>query len=228
MFRVSEIISLPVINLYTLEMEGTIENALFDGAKKRLECLVVYSEEENTEKILEIKNIYKIGTNCVFIANSTKITLLENVELKLKTLCSPLNAICYDYDGVNLGKVSDICVKKCGLSIETSGKKYEKSEIVGLGNKVIVLSHKKIRRNNFRPNNNFKFLATDAQKVSTLSTKPLQEKSNYAYLLKQKVKKDIKNDNGELIAKSGSIITYNLINKLKHYGKLKELTLNNK
>lgn len=229
MFKVSEIISLPVINLFTLKIEGTIENVLFDGMKMRPEYLVVYSEEEEVKKIVEVKNIYKVGTDCIFITNPTKITLLENMELKVKNMCSPLNALCFNYDGTNLGKVNEVYTEKNAITnIEASGKKYGKNDIMGFSDKVVMISHKKINRNNFRPNNNFKILAKESQKVSTLFTKPIQEATNYSHLLKQRVKKDIKNDNGELIAKSGSIITFNLLNKLKHYGKIKELSLNNK
>lgn len=229
MVNVSELISLPVINLYDLDYEGTIEKVCFDKNSLRPMCLLIYSESDEMLKALEYKNVFKICKDCVFIANSTKITLYENRELELSDLICPLNAMCYDLDGIKLGKITEICVENRVLhSIKIGEKTIPKSNVLKWSDKLILVGENKVNINRFRPKLKIKNDKNTQQIVSTMSLNPMRTITNYDFLLKRKVAKDIVNPNGEIIAKSGTIITFNLINKLKYYGKLKELTLNSK
>lgn len=231
MIKLSELISLPVINLCKLKIEGYVERACVDANKKQLANLLVYNDENDEYKVMEYKNIYKTSNNAIFIANSSKITLYENKELSLKKLVCPLNAICYDLEGTKIGKVDEINLENSSLhSIEINGKTYPRNHIIGLSDELILLSEKKVSLSKFKEKNSFNFKQPNTtnivsiQKVAT----PTREITGYNFLLKRKVKKDILNDNGEVLAKAGAIINTNLINKLKYYGKLRELTLNSK
>ena len=230
MLKLSEIISLPVINLFELKIEGTVENVYIHPTTRKVTYLKIYNEERDEYSVLELKNIYKIGKDAVLIANSNKLTLLENKELILEKMVCPLNSFCFDLSGNMLGKINEINIEKNTLhSIETGQDSYTTSNICGISNNMTIVGDNKVKISKFSPKTKFSFSkAKTAQKVKIESTIPQKEITNYEFLLKRKLTKDIKNENGEIIAKNGVRITTNLINKLKCYGKLKELTLNSK
>lgn len=230
MLKLSEIISLPIINLFELKIEGTVENVYIHPTTRKITYLKIYNEERDEYSVLELKNIYKIGKDAVLIANSNKLTLFENKELILEKMVCPLNSLCFDLSGNILGKINEINIEKNTLhSIETEQNSYPATNIYGLSNAVTLIGNNKVKINRFSPKTKFSFSkAKTAQKVKIESAIPQKEITNYEFLLKRKLTKDIKNENGEIIAKNGVRVTTNLINKLKCYSKLKELTLNSK
>ncbi len=231
MIKITELISLPVINLYNLKIEGYIEKVCIDANKKKPLYLLVYSEQIDEYKVVEFKNIYKICCDAVFIANSTKITLYENKELILETLVCPLNSLCFTFDGVKIGKIDEIYIENGTLhSIETGGENHPICEVVGWSDELTLLSSQKVNLCKFKEKNTFQFNLKNEDVVVQIqdTPTPIREITNYDFLLKRRVQKEIKNDNGEVIARPGTLITFNLINKLKYYGKLKELTVNSK
>lgn len=230
MLKLSEIISLPIINLFELKIEGTVENVYIHPTTRKIAYLKIYNEEREEYSVLELKNIYKIGKDAVLIANSNKLTLFENKELILEKMVCPLNSFCFDLSGNILGKINEINIEKNTLhSIETEQNSYPATNIYGLSNAVTLIGNNKVKINRFSPKTKFSFSkAKTAQKVKIESAIPQKEITNYEFLLKRKLTKDIKNENGEIIAKNGVRVTTNLINKLKCYSKLKELTLNSK
>ena len=52
--------------------------------------------------------------------------------------------------------------------------------------------------------------------------------TNYNFLINRIITKDIKNFSGEIIANKDTIVSIKTINKLRRYGKLKELLLYSK
>lgn len=230
MLKLSEIISLPIINLFELKIEGTVENVYIHPTTRKITYLKIYNEERDEYSVLELKNVYKIGKDAVLIANSNKLTLFENKELILEKMVCPLNSFCFDLSGNILGKINEINIEKNTLhSIETEQNSYPATNIYGLSNAVTLIGNNKVKINRFSPKTKFSFSkAKTEQKVKIKSAIPQKEITNYEFLLKRKLTKDIKNENGEIIAKNGVRVTTNLINKLKCYSKLKELTLNSK
>ena len=65
----SELISKPVLNLYTGKIEGTISSAIFNEQYKKIQSLKMFDEEEE-EYCLHTSKIYSIGKNSVVIKNS--------------------------------------------------------------------------------------------------------------------------------------------------------------
>lgn len=228
MIKLSKLISIPVINIFDLKQEGVIENVLVDFKTKKAKFLVVYNEENDTYKTIAFKDVYTFGDDAVMIANASKITLYENTELQLKNLVSPLNTICYNLEGTKIGKTTEINLQKDFLhSIEIGENSYPISQVKALNNSIGIVSNSNINITRFKVKSNFKTTKNNI-KVSISATTPAREIANYNFLLSRKLTKDITNENGEVLARSGSRITIATINKLKYYGKLKELTLNSK
>lgn len=230
MTKLTNLISLPLINIYDLKVEGIIESVLIDFKTKKAKYVLVYNEDNDTYMVVSFSDIFKIGENAVLIANNSKITLYENMELSLKNLVNPLNSMCYNLDGVLLGKITEINLENNNLhSIEIGNLCFQISHIIGLNENLAIICDKKTTLSRFKCKNKFSFVGDNNIKVSVSSTNtPTREIANYNFLLKRKVLKNIIGENGEVLLKSGSQITPATINKLKYYGRLKELTLNSK
>ena len=75
MNKISEIISTPVISLYEGEYIGIIYNIIFDYKQKKCNYACVLDEKTNIPQIIKFKDIYKIGSQCVFIKNKSYLNL---------------------------------------------------------------------------------------------------------------------------------------------------------
>lgn len=238
MLNFSQIISLPLINLYDMKIEGYIENILIDPDRKRLSELVVYNENDDLYYIVKYSDVYKVGQDCVYITNSSKITPYENLELSTKNNINPLNAQCYNISGTNLGKITEITFNYGQLhSITINNKSYPTTSICGITNNLIIVSEKKINLKRFgqvrrisRDLNNFANQNQDpvVTILNNTNIAPTRAITNYNFLLNRLIMKDIKNQSGEVIANKNTLITANIIQKLKYYGKIKELILNSR
>jgi len=240
MLKFSQLISLPLINLYDMKIEGYIENILINPEQKKIENFIIYNEKEDVYYIVKYCDIYKIGKDCVYISNSSKITLYENLEMNTQSYINPINAICYDIDGTQLGKISEIYFSNSKIdSLLINDKNYPISAICGINDIVVIISQNKpINLKRFKQSSkrittklNKQPITTNEPIVAILNNKnisPTREITNYNFLLNRLILKDIKNHSGEVIANKNSIVTLNTIQKLKYYGKIKELMLNSK
>lgn len=239
MIKLSQLISLPLINLYNLTIEGYIENTLLNPERKKLEQLIVYNENEDCRYVVNYSDIYKIGKNCVFITNYSKITLFENMELTSNKNVNPFNAECYSFDGEYIGKINEIYIQNGQInSMQINNTKYDANAICGINNNLVILSqNKKINLKRFkhsskRINVQSKNITNIDEPVVTIfqqnTIAPSREITNYNFLLNRLILKDIKNQSGEVIANKNTLVTATTIQKLKYYGKIKELMFNSK
>ena len=237
MNKLSQLISLPVINIYNAKIEGCVENIYINSKTKKVEQLIVYDEDNDTYKTVIFSQIYKIGIDAIFIKNSSMITLSENLQPLSPYLTSPINAKCYDFDGKYMGLLQDILTESNAItSIIIDDNQYSVKSIVSLTNTLVLLSmDKTISIKRYRPYskkikvNTSSATNSDEPIVNILnSPHPTKQITNYNFLINRVIIKDIKTSSGEIIANKDTIITVKTINKLRHYGKLKELVLYSK
>ena len=236
MLKVSQLITLPIINIYNLKIEGHVEKVVFDHNKKSLELLKIYDESREIYKIIKFKDIFSISNTAIFIKNASKITLYENAEYLFENLSNPINAPAFSLNNELIGLISDICINQKGLisSILINTKEYSVNKIVGFSNDLLLLSDTHINIKKFKPIPlKIKQVITQQNTqpvVSILNSTitPKREITDQTFLLNRKVLKDIKTPNGEIIARQNSTVTMSTINKVKYYGKLKELAFNSK
>lgn len=238
MYKISNIISTPIISLYEGEDLGIIYNILFDTKTKKCKYLCVLNEIENVEKSLEINDIYQIGKDCIFVKNNTNLELKCNNDHNYFTCISAINLNVFDINGVLLGKCIDIELDN-KFSIENiilnNNTSIPASRIINLGKSVIIISEKTIRINKFKPkqelhafNQNDKVYILNVQEQTPSNTK-LQTSNNKIIIennmLKNRIAtQDIIAYNGELIIRKGSQITQKTLTIASMYGKLIELT----
>lgn len=234
MLKLSEIFTLPVINLYELKHEGNIENILINPTTKQIEKIIVYDEKDDTIKSLDAKNIYKLSNECCLISNSSKITLYENDELVSQNLVNPMNAKCYSINGEYLGRIDDFIIKNFKLiSLISNDIEYGINLLSGISAQIAIISENNIKISRFKQKTkilktNFKPQKDYVVNILSSSNTNKIDVTNTNFLVGRTITKDIKTESGELIASKNNTVSTNLIYKATFYGKLKELALYSK
>lgn len=244
MYKISEIISSPVISLYESEFQGTILNIIFDCKTQKCKFLSIINDEDELEKVININDIYKVGTHCVFIKNTSCIELKSNYDYLSCNYSSLINLPIYNLEGENLGIVQDIELDS-KFNLEriylNNGNKIEYNNLVNLGKSAILISDSTVNISKFRPKlkpatttkqcPNKVIILSDQYNTTTKSkaqNKSYNKQNNkiitdYRFLINRTITQDILSFNGELIAKQNSKVTKEIINKASLYGKLMEI-----
>ncbi len=225
-----QLISLPVVSLYDQKQVGVVTNILVNTSKK-ITALVIVDEEQYNSYIIYTKDIYALGHAAVIVKNSSMLQLQSNVELSLTKLCSPIRQIIVDVNGDYFGQVTNLEFdnKFQILSVNSFDQKFT-ANMIHLCSHMVVVCEKKFSVNKFKPNSKItaNIKPADLPMVNILSTQilPKREVTNYSYLIGKIVTKDILNINGEVIVKQNTKINSFVLDKVKNFGKLKELAIN--
>lgn len=252
MYKISELISLPIISIYESKQLGIISNILFDYKLKKCKYAVVTDDNDCILNVIKITDIFKIGKECVFIKNKTKIQLESNCTKELENLQNPINLHTYNLDGEHLGICTDIIINdKFNIEelIINAGKQISIERVFNIG-EIILINNDKLSINQFKPKPKFEKLdiikiTNNDQKVVILENNP-QEQDNtkksiistlskdienqntkiitdFRFLIGRVLNKDIIAFNGEILAKQGTTINKEIVNKASNYGKLVEI-----
>lgn len=235
MNKLSNIISSVVISLYEAKEIGIVYDITLDEKTKKCKYMCILNEDNEITNVIHFKDIYAIGNDCVYIKNQKISELQNNLDRDISLCKSPLNLKVYDIMGNFLGICQDIEIDDnyYATSIVTNNNHtISTNQIINMGN-IIIVGNKKIPISKFRPDNDIKIHATTSnEKVAILNTipsaKPLNNNNKIitdsTFLLGRKVINDIRANNGEIIAKSGSTINKEIIYKTGLYGKIIELS----
>ncbi len=238
MKKISEIISSNVISLYEGEELGYVHNIAFDYKTKKCKYLYILNEEENLINVAKFCDIYKIGIDCIYIKNSSLIELENNHERDLSKCKSPLNLKIYDTSGKYLGVCHDIEIDDNNSIISLildEEKKIDADNIINIGS-VIIIGEKKIALSKFKPDKSIKVAKKPSnEKVVILDkeVEPIPKAKDITpqnkiitdsrFLMGRKIIQDIIAFNGEMIARCGTTINKDILNKASLYGKLIEV-----
>ena len=234
MKRLSNIISSVVISIYEAREIGIVYNISLDEKTKKCKYMCILNEENDITNVIHFRDIYSIGNDCVYIKNKEISELESNLDKDIEYCKSLLNLKVYDILGNYLGLCQDIEIDDNyqAINIITSNDKtIPVKQIINIG-AVIITGSKKIPISKFKPQNNIKIHSNiNTDKVAILSTvSNITPTSNSRvvtdsnFLLGRKITKDITANNGEILAKSGSIINKEIIYKTGLYGKIIELS----
>ena len=238
MYKISKIISLPVISLYESEYQGTIYNIVFDNKTQKCKFLYLLDNDDNIEKIVNLNNIYLIGKNCVFIKNNSCIDLKSNYDLETNNLTSLINISVYNMKGECLGLTKDIELDD-KLNIQTitlaNGTSLPHTQIVNFSKTAILVNDIVVNISKFKPKTITTKNYNCVNKIVILNKeepKPINNTSNksnnkiitdYKFLINRVITQDLKTINGEIIAKKDSLIDKSIVNRASLHGKLIEL-----
>lgn len=236
MDKFSNIISSPTISLYEGELIGTIYNITIDCYTKKCKYAHILSEDDNIPKIIKFSEIYKFGKDCVFVKNKHSIELSDNYPCELSKTINPINLEVYSLEGSYIGKVTDIIINK-NYTIDkiliNNSTTIDNKNIFNIGKSVILIDNKKTSISKFKPTQKIINNTKEQNKVVILNTTTKENPKNIdnykiitdsKFLIDRIITTDIIAQNGEIIAKSGSKITKDIIHKSSYYGKLLDIS----
>ena len=243
MNKISDLISMPVITLYEGNHAGIVYNLFFDRQQKKCKYLSILNESDNLIRLIKPDDIYKIGKSCIFIKNENCLDLECNNDKELNKYTNPINMKIYNLNGEQLGFCLDALLNN-NLQIQeitlNNGKVINNNEIFNLGKNIILTHEKNISISKFKPkskviktsqnDNNKVVILKEEMPAITIVPKEQNTKiiTDYRFLVGRVIEKDITALNGETIAKTGSIITKDIVNKASLYGKLIEISRHSK
>lgn len=243
MYKISKIISLPIISLYESEYQGTIYNIVFDCKSQKCKFIYLLNEDDNVEKIINFSDIYTIGKHCLFIKNNSCLNLKSNYDYILNNLTSLINLPVYNMKGDNIGTTKDIELdEKFDLQniILSNGTSIPRTQIINFGKTTILVNDIIVNIAKFKPKLKTIKPYNCPSKVIILKDKQMHNNedvkrktltpnqnnkiiTDYKFLINRIISQDILSYNGEVIAKKGSYIDKSIVNKASLYGKLIEL-----
>ena len=252
---VSKIISLQVISIWNKQIEGTVENVLFESKSNKLKYLKIYNEKDNFTYFLLPSNIYAINESVLLIKNNSVLNPIINLELSTKSCFNPIGATIFDIDGNNYGSISDLELDNNFkiLKVLSPNKEISLKDIFIFGENISFLKPtKNIKISSFAPKNKIALKKRNEIIVETLSNtnEVLKSETNLEniikkdtttssshpkriitesrFLLNRIVYENITLQNGEVLIKKNSKINSNIIEKARKFGKLIELTQKSK
>lgn len=230
MSKVSNIISSYVVSVYNGQIEGIVNNILFNN-KKQAKYLVI-SQNDEQFLVLETKDIYKTGEGAVIIKNSDVLSIMESSELKMKECFSPINSIVVSIDGNYIGHVSDIELdNKYNIkNFIVDGQVFDLNKVINISESAIIINTLDIKTSLSKFKSKTKIVIGNEritnQTVSVMSNQtilPNRTMLNYNFLIGRKVSKDILNFNGEIIIKENQTVNSKVLDIARINGKLREL-----
>ncbi len=143
MYRVSNILSKQVINLYDGKFEGTIKNICLKENLKQIKWFILF-DEDGEEFMLDPNKIYKVG-QAITIKNNDGIFNTSNIYNMENN--NPINLMCYSVNGEIIGKVSDVELSK-NFYIENfyiDENKITTNQIVKISKNLIIVNTEKTK-----------------------------------------------------------------------------------
>lgn len=240
MNKISDLISMPVISMYEGNYVGIIYNIHFDCKQKKCKYITILNEVENISKCIKINDIYKIGKECIFIKNEECLELQSNNDNELIDYINPINMKVYSLNGELIGNSIDVTLNKYYQIDElqlNNGKTIKSSEIFNIGKNIILTQNNHTNISKFKPKTKIKTShCKKDDKVVILNTPQetsLQQEiqnnkiiTDFRFLIGREIIKDIIALNGEIIAKTGNIVSKDIVNKASSYGKLIDISRN--
>ena len=164
----SEIISKPVLNLYSGKIEGTINSVCFDKNYKKITHFKMFDNDEE-EYLLETSKIYSIDKTVV-IKNSQALTLCINQNMCPEN--NPINLHIFTTQGESKGKLANIEFNQkfeVEFFITDNNEKIKQNKLLTIGENLIFnTSEKNLKITDFKPK--FK-VTTQSDNVITILPK---------------------------------------------------------
>lgn len=106
MYRVSDLLSKPLITLADAQFVGTVGNIYFDAKLRRGKYIEVFNEDEPEPIYVELKQV-RLGPDAAVIVHNAS----EDVRLPDGLACNPINAQAFNTEGKALGRVTDVLLE---------------------------------------------------------------------------------------------------------------------
>lgn len=212
MYRVSDLLGKPLLDISEAKFLGTICNIRFDDKMSKGLFVKLYTDDEET-KYFPLNKLVNITGDAATVKSDEG--LCDEAE---GTTC-PINSYAFDQDGKLLGKVTDIIMDGAKLTAFLLGESsINANKLLAAGNVLVF-------------NNSGKVIKLKQAKKPLPPPKPVLPiktafAPSYDFLLGKKLQRTIMAVDGKVIAKEGENITGDIISEAKREGKLVILALN--
>ena len=240
MYRVSELLSKPLITLSDAKFAGTVCNIFFDKNFRRGRYVELFSEDENApEQRYVALDRLRLGADAAVVSHEGLIRSLID-DLRSEAAPNPINRAAYNLDGKNLGRVTDVILDGVAVrQFEIEGKAYESDTLVSYSDKILIFNDtgkpfRPVRPRKPRIPEGAEQITVTAtattvelpEKLTVTAAPRTGERSDYKFLLGKKTVKHILSHEGNVIVPEGSVVTAELIDRARAAGKLVQLALN--
>ncbi len=230
-----------VFSLYSCEDLGVVTN-LYISNKYKLRFLELSSKLG--KYILESKHIKSYANDSIIIKNSSFVVMKENMELTLANCNNFLGLEVYTVTGKKCGEITNLNFddKFNLINFETCDNTFDKARIFNISKDICLVNDESlnIKISNCRPrsvpkpkarleNITVKVASPTTSldkeeskiKANPFLTKP--QLSDTSILIDRICTKAITSNNGEVICRANSRISYDIVKKARLFGKLYEL-----
>ncbi len=217
--KYSSFIGKKVVLIY----EGKVDSYVLDVVikNKSMSQLLLADIEEETKKVVNKKDIYKIGEDAILIRNANKITQSEPYIKE-----TFIGKSVFDIEGNFLQTVKDIEFdeKFKIIYLATENAQFTLENIISNESAIIIDKNSKHKKHHFKPKVPQIPLSPTSQVVNILETKIPPRISSKNNLIGRKLLKDLVGYNDTLIARKNSIITPHILALAKQHNVLSDLS----
>lgn len=240
----SELLSKTIIDINSAEMLGTAKTLCFDKTLKRLETIIAFNDDTETDISINTKNIYSVGPNAIIVRTSTPL-IFENFNLNQN---NPIGSLAYNLEGEFLGKITELELsqKYVTQKIFLGEVEYNSSQIMSINNGTVLINtsgKKVVLKTSILKNSSKKIeekvsilpietppkieVPKNYNKPYIIDSSPTRERvtTEQSFLLGRKTSRTIYGINNEIIAKKDSTITQKIIESAVLHSKLNELAV---
>lgn len=226
----SQIIGSSVFGIYEGEYLGFVKSVLFTKKYKRISKIVVSNDFDDFDYECRVSNIFSLNEQIVLVKNKGNLKKIEDHSSDL-----PINKIVIDIYGKVLGVMADISiderffVKNFVIRENVEYKDLDSESVFNVGPNACFINFDKqdLKISNFR--NRSKYGKKDLENIEVsimdetqvevvqevIVAKPEEKNFGTSNLLGTRCVKNIVNNRGEVLIKSGQIITKSLLDALK-------------
>ena len=240
----SDFISKAVIDINSAEMLGTVKTLYFSETLRRIEAIIAFNDDTETDISIDPKYIHSVGSSAVMVKNFG-LLMFENFTQGRN---NPLGAFAYSLEGELLGMVTEIELteKYMTRKVFVEATAYDASQIMGVNQGTVLVNNsgKKLVRKKTMPKQKTKKEGHqvtimpielppkievpqnyDKPYVVDSSPSPQRIITNQSFLVGRKASKTIYGINNEIIARKDANITQKIIENATLHSKLNELAV---
>ncbi|MDR0850122.1 MAG: hypothetical protein LBN07_01400 [Christensenellaceae bacterium] len=240
----SELLSKTVIDINSAQLLGTAKALCFDETLKRLETIITFSDDTETDISVNPKHIYSVGSSAIMVKDSSPL-MFENFMLGKN---NPLGSVAYNLEGELLGKINEVELtpKYSTKKVFVCGAPYDISQILSINNNTVLINtsgKKLVRKSNLlkraskAENIKASIMPIEAppkievpknyNKPYIVDASPTPERVivGQSFLVGRKATKTIYGINNEILVKKEGNITQKIIETAILHSKLNELAV---
>ena len=244
MYRVSDLLSKPLITLADAHYQGTVGNIYFDAKLRRGKYIELFDEEETEQAFVGLNQV-NFGVDAVVVKHDGVLTYSWNTALD-GLAQNPINSLAFNPEGKSLGRVTDVLMEGTTVTgFEVDGVVMPTETLLSYSKNMLIFNDTgkpiKLAKPKKRVPPPSAGTATVAvttpeppkaapqiplpEKLRAPVSTPPPQATPYSFLVGKSVTADILDANGQIAVPMGTIVTPEVIDRARAVGRLVQLAL---